>query len=78
MRRTTREPRGVALADDAARLVDERERAADVLADDRQQRRRAAPLEHGLREPLVHLERARQPRELLVRELRRRSPSSAR
>ena len=61
----------LALAHDAARLVDECQRAADVLADDRQQRRRPSSLEDGMREPLVHLERAFDPRQLLVRELRR-------
>ena len=65
------ETRALALADDAAGLVDECERAADVLADDRQERGRASSLEDGMREPLVHLERALDPRELLVRELRR-------
>ena len=61
----------VALADDTACLVDERERAADVVAQDRQQRRRSLALEDGVGEPLVHLERALQARELRVREPRR-------
>src|SRR5581483_10930536 len=62
----------VALGDDAAALVDERQRAAEVRAEDREQRVEPAALEHGLRQPLVHLERARQPLELLVREVRER------
>jgi hypothetical protein len=64
------EPRCLALAHDTARLVDECERTADVLADDRQERRRPSPWD-GMREPLVHLERAFDQGQLLVRELRR-------
>ncbi len=64
------EPGAVALADDAAGLVDERERAADVVAEDREQGGRAASFEHGVGQPLVHLERPFDARELLVRELR--------
>ena len=60
-------PARVALADDAAVLVDERERAAEAVAQDREQRRHSAPVEHGLREALVHLERAREVLELLAR-----------
>ena len=65
------EPRSLALAHDTACLVDECERAADVLADDRQECRRPSSLEDGMREPLVDLERALDPCELRVRELRR-------
>ena len=64
---------GVALGDDAAPFVDEGQRAAEVPADDREQRRDAATFEHGLGQPLVHLERAGQPLELLAREPRRRA-----
>ena len=42
-------------------------------ADDREQRRDAATFEHRLGQPLVHLERAGQPLELLAREPRRRA-----
>jgi hypothetical protein len=60
------ETRAVALADDPAGLVDERQRAADMVAEDREQRRRAPPFENGAGEPLVHLERPFHARELLV------------
>ena len=64
---------GVALGDDAAPFVDERQRATQVPADDREQRRDAATFEHRLGQALVHLERAGQPLELLAREPRRRA-----
>ena len=62
----------VPLADDAPALVDEGERAVEVVADDREQRLQPAPLEHGVGEALVHLERVRDLLELLVREVRER------
>jgi 4-aminobutyrate aminotransferase len=65
------EPRSLALAHDTAGLVDECERAADVLADDRQECRRTPSLEDGMREPLVDLECPLDACELRVRELRR-------
>ena len=65
------EPIAVTLADHAAGRVDEGERAADVVAEDRQQGGHAAAFEHGVGEPLVHLDRALDAGKLLVRELRR-------
>ncbi len=61
---------GVPLREHASPLVEQRERAPEVAAHDRQERLHAAALEHGLREALVHLERPRQALELLVREPR--------
>ena len=59
---------GVALCDDAAALVEQREGAAEVTADDREQRLDAAAFEHRVGESLVHLERPGQPLQLLVGE----------
>ena len=65
------EPRPLALADHTARLVDECERAADVLADDCQECGRTASLDDGVCEPLMHLESALDPRKLCISQLRR-------
>ena len=62
----------VALCDDASALVDESEAAAEVVADHRKERLQAAALEHGRREALVHLERARHLFQLLAGEMRDR------
>ena len=63
------------LGDHAAVLVDEREAAAEVVADDGEQRLQSAALEDRVGQPLVHLERARHLLELLAREVRRPRPS---
>ena len=63
------EPAAMTLAEHTAGRVDESQRAADVVAEDREQRRCAAAFEHGVGEPLVHLDRALHSCKLLVREL---------
>ena len=62
----------VALGDDAAVLVDEREAAAEVVADDGEECLQSAALEDRCGQPLVHLERARHLLELFAREMRHR------
>ena len=68
--RERRTAAAVALRERPPALVDERERAAEVAADDREQRLEAAPGEDGVGEALVHLQGAREALELLVRKTR--------
>jgi len=60
----------VALADHPAAVVDQGEAAIEVVADDGQQRLEAAPLEDGVGQSLVHLERACELLELLACKVR--------
>jgi hypothetical protein len=59
------------LADDAAVLVHERDRAADVVAEDGEERTYAPAFEHRFGQTLVHREGTFDSRQLLVREPRR-------
>ena len=62
----------VALADHAPALVDERQAAVEVVADDGEERLEPAPLDDRVGEALVDRERARELLELLAGEVRER------
>ena len=57
------------LREDASPLVDERQAASEVVAEDCEQRLQPAPVDDRLCEALVHLERLGDDLELLVREM---------
>ena len=59
----------MALREHGAGVVDERDAAGEPLAEDREQLVDALPVDDGLREALVHLERLRRALQLLVREV---------
>ena len=64
-----RRPASVPLADDAALLVDEREAAVQVVADDGEERLEAPAADDGVGQALVHGQRPRLLLELLVRQV---------